>query len=241
MLYTKEFIAGIKAQPASALARACVMAFERLEATTNWDEEAYRVLGEAYALVSSVIEAGLVNMDGISTPTLRGRVHEDCMAINQYLLAVRKECQVLVQLERIELLKTRSRHGLGITPPPAQEPGYRFEAGEISRLRELLAQIKHLLGQCTQLDPRMQARVSRRLVDIEADLRESMTEWDRFWGLLGEARVFLGQCGDSARHFARTFTEMSQIVGAAQGRAAGLPTGHGLARLTLDHYAAIGD
>ena len=70
MLYSKEFIASIKGAPASGVVKACAMAFEKLGAKGTWDEESYNVLSEAYALVASVIEAGLIDGLGDYIPRL---------------------------------------------------------------------------------------------------------------------------------------------------------------------------
>lgn len=235
MLYSKEFIASIKGAPASGVVKACAMAFEKLGAKGTWDEESYNVLSEAYALVASVIEAGLIDIKEVSAPALRGRLHDDCVGINQYLLNVRKECHMLVQLERIELLKARTRQTLGVEAGSVPDACYQFEGQEINRLRSLIGEMAQSLGRCTELDKRLHARLLRRLQAIERDLKDAMTEWDRFWGLIGETRLLLSQCGESARQFVRGVSEMTQIVGVAQVRAAGLPAHHRLAMLSLDH------
>lgn len=221
MLFTREFISSIKIQPASRLMKACAMAFDRLDSKTGWDEESYDILSETYAVVSSVIEAGLLTIEDLEPPVLKARLSDNCVSLNQYLLHVRKECQVLVQLERIELLKARTKHSLWTEAPPV-ETYYQFEPQEIGRLRELLTQMKQVLARCSDLDPRVLSRMERRLTALEGDLRASMPDWDRFWGTLGEARAILGRCGEEARHIVLGFTEMSQIVGAAQSRGSGL-------------------
>jgi hypothetical protein len=220
-LFTHDFLAELKHEPVTGCLKVCSTVFGRLSADdAAWTETDHRFLCEAYAVVSALVDGGLLPLR-LDSPAVRGRTADDCSALRQYLDQAARLCRELQSRQRLDQLKLNVRWSMGLGVQ------YALGATELKRLKELAHQMDHTLATGDALPDGLAHRLRGRLARLLANLRPAMPEGDRFWGLIGDARVIRASGNTEARQLAGWLTEMSDIVWHVQARAEGLPTvGH---------------
>ena len=233
MLFSNEFINALKSSPLNGCIQVVRLVTEQVtQHAHGWQDKDHEILTEAYAVVSVVLDAGLIKVD-IEEPVLRGKLKEDCTAINQFLTRLGRECIQLKSSQRIETLKASVRQTLGIVPavtgPLPYEPGVK----ELQRMGELLTQMATALSAFSALSEEHRARLVKRVERVRSELSSSMADFDRFWGLLGDARVMIVKIGDQARPLVSRLSELSELAWGIQARGEGISAGSTLPQLEL--------
>lgn len=237
MLFTNEFIASLRSQPLIGCMQVCKVAFDRVsqQAVQGWQDRDYEVLSEAYAVVSTVLDSGLLKIR-IEAPSLRGRIKEDCTAINQYLNRLVKECTQIKSQERIEQIKANVRQSLGVVTQPEPDGHYQLDAQDLQRMEELISQLQSALNACSVLTEPHKARLRARIERMRRELRPQVPDLDRVWGLIGDARVLIEKIGAQARPMVSRLTELGELTWRIQSRTEGL---HGGQQLSLGQLLQI--
>jgi hypothetical protein len=233
MLFSDEFIVALKNSPLTGCLQICRTAGEHLtQHAQGWQEKDHEVLTEAYAVVSVVFDAGLLDIQ-IEPPMLRGKVKEDCTVIHHYLGRLARECAQLKSLQRVETIKATVRNTLGIqdraSPEKVYEPGPR----ELQRMDELLVQMHAALGACSSLSQPHRQRLQGRVERLRDELSPAMSDFDRFWGLLGDARILIIKVGAQAKPILSRLAELSELAWNVQSRCEGVNAGPDLPQLEM--------
>lgn len=224
MLFTPDFIAQMRRNPAAGVLKACAMADARLDTRPGWDAESFDILCETYAVVSALMEAGLLQVQPCPEPPVIGqRLRENCVALQQYLLAIRRECVALAQAERIERIRERARQSLDQAATAVTPPAYLFTPADIDAIRAALSRLAPLIAQREPLDARLRLRTERRLQQLQETLNESMPSFDLFWGLVGELKMAIQYLPQDARAVVQCLTEVSALASEAHARALEAP------------------
>lgn len=220
-LFSHDFLADLKHEPVAGCLKVCSTVFGRLSKDdAAWTDSDHRLLCEAYAVVSALVEGGLLPVK-LDAPAVRGRTADDCSALRQYLEQAVRLCREVQTRQRLDQLKLSVRWSMGLGVQ------YAFGATELKRLKELAHQMDAALVQGEALPDGLTQRLRARIARLLADLRPALPDMDRFWGLMGDARVIRASGNTQARQLAGWLGEMSDIVWHAQARAEGLPAvGH---------------
>ena len=182
-LFSHDFLADLKHGPVAGCLTVCSTVFGRLSKDdTPWTEADHLALCEAYAVVSALVDAGLLPLN-LDTPAVRGRTADDCSALRHYLEQAVRLCRALQTRQRLDQLKLNVRWSMGLG---AQ---YAFAATELKRIRELVHQLDGALAHTEALPEGLTQRLRQRIARLLADLRPALPDLDRFWGLMGDGRV----------------------------------------------------
>jgi hypothetical protein len=101
---------------------------------------------------------------------------------------------------------------------------YRFSDGDISRIQQLLNELRDLISTSTDFDANHKERLLNRLESLQKEVHKKMSSLDKFWGLVGDAGVVLGKFGKDAKPFIDRIREITQIIWSIQARAEELPS-----------------
>ncbi|MFM2210299.1 MAG: hypothetical protein RIQ96_1942 [Pseudomonadota bacterium] len=224
MLFTPDFIAQMRLHPAAGVLKACALADARLDTRPGWDAESFDILSEAYAVVSALIEAGLLQVQPPEAPVIGQRLRDNCVALQQYLLQVRRDCVSLAQSERIERIRERARQSLDQAATASTPPAYLFTTADIDSIRAALGRLAPLIAQREPIDARVRLRTERRLQQLQETLNDSMSDFDLFWGLVGELKMVVQYLPQDARAVVQCLTEISALASEAHARALDAPT-----------------
>ncbi len=221
MLFSNEYLARLKDNPIEGCQQVCATTLGRLSTDTDhWPPADHRMLCEAFAIVSILVESGLLPIK-LPTPEVRGRMTDDCTALNQYLTQARRLSGELQTRQHLRDLKTEMRATMALSD------GYRFNATELKRLRDLAFQLHSALSTSQAAVEPLRKQLRDQLQALVASLRPAMPHLHIFWQLLGEARLLGALKDERAPQLLGWLGEMSDIVWHAQARMQGLPAvGH---------------
>lgn len=224
MLFSDDFVASVKSDPVNGVVSICKMALTSVGKGTAWVESDFAALSEAFALLSSMMNTGLITYE-TELPELQGSVSEDCSSINTFIRDLQKTYSEHSRKLQIDSLIARFTNSL------ADGFIYEFSQGDIeavqARLNELRAAITGLKG----LEKDHRERLLRRLEKLQSELHKRVSDLDKFWGLIGDAGVVFGKLGKDAKPVVDRIKEIADIVWRTQARAEELPSGTELPRL----------
>jgi len=103
---------------------------------------------------------------------------------------------------------------------------YEFSEPEIEEIQRHLDTLKDLISGADELEPPHKKRLLRRLEQLRAELNKTVSDLDRFWGLIGDARVVIQKIkkdNNRAQKTLNTIWLIAKIVFTAQQIAHQLP------------------
>ena len=95
---------------------------------------------------------------------------------------------------------------------------YEFTDGDLSRIQELLNELRNHIEDADGLEEEHRQRLLKRLERLQGELHKKVSDLDRFWGLVGDAGVVLGKLGEGAKPIVDRIREISEIVWRTQAR-----------------------
>jgi hypothetical protein len=101
---------------------------------------------------------------------------------------------------------------------------YRFSDGDITRIQELLNELRDMISHSSNFDAKHKERLLLRLENLQKEMHKKMSSLDKFWGLVGDAGVVLGKFGRDAKPFVDRISEITKIIWRIQARAEELPS-----------------
>lgn len=187
MLYSAEFLEGIKHDPIAGVRVACNMVLEKMNPSfQDWTFEEEEALLEADILFTELTDAGMMPFDYIPLPVSKEAPKgEKLRAIRQAIDEVLQQWQRLEDLSQRERLVSRIRIGIGT------KFAYEFLQGDIARIQALLNELRTLVSANDKFKPEHQQRLLARLEALQRELHKKVSDLDRFWGLIGDAGVML--------------------------------------------------
>ncbi len=218
MVFDDEFLATFKDDPVGALNASIQKVRNSLSIGDGWTESDYSVLVEWYALLSEVIEAGMVQIHPASIE-LNGSLEDNCKLLGQYLNAIERYCEGELSKSRLETLRSRFKTALG------NGFSYEFSQGDLDRVQALINQLRGLISEANGLEATHKQRLMSRLEKLQAEMHKKVSDLDRFWGLIGDAGVVLGKLGTDSKPIVDRIREVADIVWQTQSRAEELPSG----------------
>ena len=100
---------------------------------------------------------------------------------------------------------------------------YKFSEDEIEKIQKTINELRDMISSAKRLEDDHKRRLLKRLERLQSELHKSVSDLDRFWGLIGDAGVVLNKLGNDAKPIVDRMTELANIVWGAQSRAEGLP------------------
>lgn len=101
---------------------------------------------------------------------------------------------------------------------------YRFSDGDITRIQELLNELRDMISTSSDFVAKHKERLLTRLENLQKELHKKMSSLDKFWGLVGDAGVVIGKFGRDAKPMVDRIREITQIIWSIQARAEELPS-----------------
>ena len=219
MLFNEEFVDSLKDDPVKGVIEICRIAFDAIpEHSHDWGESEYEALAEAYALIEGMIETGLIQIE-IGKFEISGELSSDCSYIHQYLVEINRYFTSEASKLRMQYLKSHFKTSLGAGFC------YEFSQGDLERIQVLINQLRDLIAASSYFEKEHQQRLLKRLEKLQSEMHKRISDLDRFWGLIGDAGVALGNFGKDAKPFVDLIKEITKMVWQAESRAEELPSG----------------
>ncbi|ALE01053.1 hypothetical protein [Pseudomonas syringae] len=185
---------------------------DQLTEDPNYSVQDHEVMLEAFALVSSIREASLIDVD-VYEPELDGSMQEACQKIWLYLRSVEEQLSSQVAERRLQSLKQKFKVAItnGFT--------YEFTDGDIQRVQELINELRGELSKESRLDENHKRRLMARLEALQKELHKKVSDLDNFYGLIGAFGVAAGKLGTDAKPLVDRVKEIVSIAWKSEARA----------------------
>ena len=103
---------------------------------------------------------------------------------------------------------------------------YEFSETDVQEIQGHLNELRSLFTSSDELSEEHRRRLLRRLEQLQTELNKTMSDLDRFWGLVGDAGVAIKKFGNDTRNAAlivAAIYKLTMIIWKAQLTAHGLP------------------
>ena len=103
---------------------------------------------------------------------------------------------------------------------------YEFSETDVKEIQEHLNELRNLFASSEELTEEHRRRLQRRLEQLQTELHKTMSDLDRFWGLVGDAGVAIRKFGEDSKNAAlivAAIYKLTMIIWKAQLAAHGLP------------------
>ncbi|MBD8188811.1 hypothetical protein IFU20_21765 [Pseudomonas viridiflava] len=190
---------------------------DSLSRESEYNTTDYALLLEVYALISSIREADLIYFER-SEPTILGDLGAVCGIIWKYFVAVRGELEAMATSAKLASLKRR------FTAVIENEFEYTFTDGDLTRIQEVVNELRDMLVSDTQFDEGHKRRLLKRLEALQSELHKSVGDLSHFYNLMGDFGVATGKLGKDAKPFTDRIKELISFAWKAQARAEELPS-----------------
>ncbi|MFI8647915.1 hypothetical protein ACIGJK_24375 [Pseudomonas iridis] len=185
--------------------------------SSDWTEDVHGVLLEATAALLSLEEHGLIE-NGNGHPDVDGHMGQVCNNMQRFLLNSLNDLVGQSSAKKLEALKK----SFGITL--ANGFAYEFTDGDLSRIQDLINELRGLLADDSGLDDGHKRRLLKRLEELQKELHKKVSDLSHFYGLMGDFGVAVGKLGKDAKPFTDRIGELLGFAWKAQARAEQLPS-----------------
>lgn len=100
---------------------------------------------------------------------------------------------------------------------------YRFSDAELSRVQQLVNDLRHMISGCESFKVDHRRRLLRRLEQLQGEMHKEMSSLERGWGFVGQAGASIGQFGRDIKPAVDRLRELASIFRKAEAQAEGLP------------------
>ena len=101
---------------------------------------------------------------------------------------------------------------------------YQFSDGDLQRIQTLVNELRQLITETEEIEDEHRSRLLKRLEKLQSELHKSVSDLDRFWGLLIDGSIVLKKVGENAKPILDRIQEIVNIVWRVQARAEELPS-----------------
>ncbi len=225
-MFTKEFIEGLPDNPGEAGKLLCNSFMSEVDGIDlEQARDMYSDLVAAYETIKVLIEVSNYQID---VPDLGSDLDENISTIFTTLRDASTKFSNVAATEIASSFRNMllAKYGSGFV--------YEFTEGDVSRIQQLINELRERIQDNENLEDEHRARLLRRLERLQSELHKKVSDLDRYWGLIGDAGVVLGKLGESAKPIVDRVKEISEIIWRTQARAEELPSGVKPALLASD-------
>ncbi|OYZ06457.1 MAG: hypothetical protein B7Y29_05555, partial [Thiotrichales bacterium 16-46-22] len=221
MLFDETIIEQIKEDPINGLAN--LLAIVDTSLTKDVSGKSFRLTDKnhetitEFILLLSVLNEGKFLHFELSIPNLTHIKEHDIQAGMVLLYTIRQQLQTETKKRNAESIKEKYSNILGTSFY------YEFSPTDLTRLQELINELRDLIASTNDLESDHQRRLLSRLEKLQSELHKKLSDVDRFWGLVGDAGVMLEKLGKNAKPMVDRIKEIAQITWKTQTQAEGLP------------------
>ena len=185
------------------------------QAIKTFDQKDYYDVLEGMGLLRAYVESFKFN---ISFPELKGPANQNLMSIKDFLFknsASFEQEFIFGHSTKFKgfLEKKFSRWFL-----------YKFTEGDLSRIQFLINELRTIIRATEGLEDSHKSRLLVRLENLQSELHKSVSDLDKFWGLLIDASIVLKKIGENAKPIIDRVREIIDIIWRVQIRAEELPS-----------------
>ena len=146
------------------------------------DVENYELYLRATALIQAFSESFGIDVQYLS---LSSDIEENIKKITQFFNETRSVFDKKFTLGMIDKYKKvfKQKFGSGFL--------YRFSDGDLTRIQTLINEIREYLVGTKEIQEDHRARLLKRLEKLQSELNKTMSDLDRFWGLLIDGSIAL--------------------------------------------------
>ena len=196
------------------------------------DQKDYYDVLEGMGLLRAFVESFKFN---ISFPDLKGPTHQNLMSIKEFL---NKNSASFEQ----EFIIGHSKNFKGFLENKFPRWFlYKFTEGDLSRIQFLINELRTIISATEGLENAHKSRLLVRLENLQSELHKSVSDLDKFWGLLIDASIVLKKIGENAKPIIDRIREIIDIVWRVQIRAEELPSNVPLELPSCEERSTVAD
>jgi hypothetical protein len=207
----EHIMQAIQINPVQGAIDACDYALQAVDAPHDWRTEDYEVLLECLAIVSTLKDNNLIHYYEFD-PTIEPDMRAVCGAISKFLGLVRD--QLIGSAAEVKLENLKKQLSIKI----ANGFGYEFSDGDLSRVQELVNELRTQIASAEGLEQDHRQRLLKRLEKLQTELHKKVSDLDNIYGLIGDAGVVLGKLGRDAQPIIERIRELTTITWRTQAR-----------------------
>ncbi len=172
-------------------------------------EKAHVYCMDALIVIDMINRLG--NLD-IALPELEGDKESDIEKIRSIVEELEQKT-----ISAIEVFGTEEDREL-ISREKKGESVYEFSDNDHERVQQLINELRQIVTKASSIDEDHRSRLLRRLEKLQAELHKHLSNFDRFWGLLGDAGEAIGKFGEDTKPFVDRVKELLEIVRKTQSK-----------------------
>lgn len=195
----------------------CRFALNFSGASGDWTEDVHGILLEATAALLSMEEHGLIE-NGNGHPNVEGHMGYVCNNLQRFLQDSLADFVGQSSAKKLEALKKSFNISL------ANGFAYEFTEGDLSRIQDLINELRGLLAEDSGLDDGHKRRLLKRLEELQKELHKKVSDLSHFYSLMGDFGVAVGKLGKDAKPITDRIGELLSFAWKAQARAEQLPS-----------------
>jgi len=186
-----------------------------VESIRNSSQEKYEQVLTGMGLLQAFVEG--FNFP-IHFPKLDGEIANNIRIIRNFLLEIRP------LLERAYINGQSNKFKEIIQKKYPEEFFYKFTEGDLKRIQSLIDELRTIISETKGLEDDHKSRLLGRLESLQSELHKSVSDLDKFWGLLIDASIVLRKVGENAKPIVDRVREIVDIIWRVQIRAEELPS-----------------
>lgn len=228
LVFDEQCLAELPEDPVEALAALLFSIDDRIapiiddQYTVEFESREERQL--CIAVVRELLVAVVAQSEsrGFTAPRAFGStdwVHADDLELAGLLLALRREATRVLEAERID------EHARSFRAIRHGRFAYRFSGKDLARVQELINETRDAIAETEGITEEHRQRLMGKLEALQRELHRSMSNLDRFYGLLADASVLMRKVGEDAKPVVDRIGEICEIVWKVQAKAEGIAPG----------------
>lgn len=229
MIYSEEFFKKLPEDAVEAIKEICKKYFEFLESINNDRENDYY---EDYLDAFAALEAFILSKnfeDEFQIPQIEFDEIVNKRLIGDFFVRVYDLANRKFQNDYLESARFKYKSQMSLIF------SYRFTDGDLSRIQELINELRDLISNSELFENGHRERLLKRLENLQKELHKKMSNLDKFWGLIGDAGIVLGKFGTDVKPFVDRIKEIVEIVWRTQASAEELPSGTNMPMLNKEN------
>jgi hypothetical protein len=213
--FNEDFFESLPQKPSLAGLRICLkfLEFNNVFTEPKIKKEHYEQYVQALGVLKAFSEAN----DFVFTyPEISGDP-EDINIIVKFFQTVRRHFQKgIANLELEESVDKFSKHFGNFC--------YVLSQGDVERIQSLISQLRETISNSGEFPEEYKKRLIKRLERLQSEVHKRMSNYDRFWGLMGDLGIARNKPGKDAKTVTEYMEGILTIVFRSQAIAEQLPS-----------------